>query len=821
MKDHDDPPSPSPHPADDVSTLPYGHGHEPVRVIGPYRLLECVGRGGMGEVYVAEQTTPIRRRVAVKLIKAGMDSREVIARFESERQALALMNHPNVARIYDAGTTDAGLPYFVMEYVPGEPITEYCDRHKLDLRGRLELFIPVCQAIHHAHQKGIIHRDIKPNNVLVAVQDGRPVPKVIDFGVAKATQQTLTERTLYTAQGRLIGTPAYMSPEQAEMTGLNVDTTSDVYSLGVLLYELLVGAPPFDTKALLAAGIGEINRIIREVEPPRPSTKVDTLGERATEIAAKRRAEPRTWRKQLHGELDWITMRAIEKDRTRRYRTAFDLGVDVQMYLENKPVVAGPPGFTYRTRKLVKRNRGRVLLAACIVVLIAAVYSSVRLRNNERRIAMASRIDLGLDRIVARDVEPDLMSGDWTQLNHEIKRRLRDDPDSDLAKRAIRAAVSPRINVLSFGLVGDPPTIDIDCRPRFDPGRDLLYRWSGTGRWDDGQSFVAYVNVARYYTDCDTCPEEFRNVGSPGLARLIPAEMREAGVHTLEFAMELDIYDVDRRSGSWGEPGDGSPSNSLVQTFGRSNVDKRDLPVLYHDKYASKKFTISLYDQYPDDFPRAIEDVSVNELQWIRFHEVVVYKLAAVDKTMGRFEYASVFGGKPMTRRVTKPPETSILPGGFAVVIPDDANYGGLLPLAAIATVFINEDQSAVGALEMTQTTATDLIPVARFSLYSDPGAGNALGIMGAAGKTSSYVRDETGGYIAHESAFVDSVDADIAPVSLATIPDDGLYTGQIDLVPSRDLAVATRRMDRYLDLRIRVPVRVRITTVPARRIAD
>ncbi|MDH4197911.1 MAG: serine/threonine protein kinase, partial [Candidatus Aminicenantes bacterium] len=287
-------------------------------IAGRYRLIERLGEGGMGTVFLAEQTSPVQRSVAVKIIKLGMDTKEVVARFESERQALAVMNHPHIARVFDGGATERGRPYFVMELVRGVPITDYCDKHRLSTRERLELMIPVCQAVQHAHQKGVIHRDLKPSNILVTIQDGRPVPKIIDFGIAKATDHRLTQRTLFTEQGKLIGTPEYMSPEQAEMSGLDVDTRTDVYSLGVMLYELLTGALPFDRKTLRSAGYGEIQRIIRETDPPRASTRFSGLGEAKTAVADRRRTDPPSLSKQLRGDLDWIILKAMEKDRTRR-----------------------------------------------------------------------------------------------------------------------------------------------------------------------------------------------------------------------------------------------------------------------------------------------------------------------------------------------------------------------------------------------------------------------------------------------------------------------------------------------------------------------
>jgi len=375
------------------------------QTLGHYKLLERIGEGGCGVVYVADQSKPVRRRVALKVIKLGMDTKAVVARFEAERQALAMMDHPNIAKVLDAGATEKGRPYFVMELVRGVRITEYCDQNKLATKDRLDLFMKVCQAIQHAHQKGIIHRDIKPSNILVTLHDGVPVPKVIDFGIAKATEGRLTEHTIYTQLNQFVGTPAYMSPEQAEVSGLDIDTRSDIYSLGVLLYELLTGSPPFDPHLLVVDGIDSIRRTIREIEPPRPSTRLSTMqGEALTATAKRHGTESLQLLKTIRGDLDWIVMKCLEKDRTRRYETANGLAADLKRHLNNEPVLACPPSTAYRFQKSFRRNKLAFAAATAVFValclgIVATTLQSLRATRAEKTTKEAK------DDAVAREAE--------------------------------------------------------------------------------------------------------------------------------------------------------------------------------------------------------------------------------------------------------------------------------------------------------------------------------------------------------------------------------------------------------------------------------
>ncbi len=423
-------------------------------VVGPYTLLQQIGEGGFGTVYLAEQAWPVRRRVALKVVKPGMDTRDVIARFEAERQALAMMDHPNIARVFDAGATDSGRPYFVMELVDGVPIVAYCDARRMPTRSRLELMVLVCRAVQSAHQKGVIHRDLKPSNVLVATQDGDPVPKVIDFGIAKATASSLTDRTLLTAVGGFVGTPAYMSPEQAETSGLGIDTRTDVYALGVLLYELLTGTTPIDPVSLKAASHGEVVRLIRESEPPKPSVRLSNFGEALANVAIARGTDPRRLGQVVRGELDWIVMKALEKDRTRRYDSAAALADDLARYLAGEPVAAGPPGGAYRLRKFARKHRAALgvaaLIAAALLIGVAGTTIGLVREARQRRLAEGRQTEADAQRRTAQAVVEFLTED---VLAHASPGNTKDKAISDTL---VKALIEPALQTIGERFRDDP-----------------------------------------------------------------------------------------------------------------------------------------------------------------------------------------------------------------------------------------------------------------------------------------------------------------------------------------------------------------------------
>jgi len=427
------------------------------QVVGRYKLLQRIGEGGFGTVWMAEQREPVRRRVALKVIKLGMDTKQVIARFEAERQALALMDHPNIAKVFDAGATESGRPFFVMELVSGMPIIEYCDHERLSTRERLQLFLQVCKAIQHAHQKGIIHRDIKPSNVLVTLHDGVPIPKVIDFGIAKATNQELTERTLFTEHKQILGTPAYMAPEQAEMSGLGVDTRADIYALGVLLYELLTGSTPIDVKALLAAGYDAMLRGIREMEPHKPSTRISSLGKAATSVAKTRRTDVSHLSSMLLGDLDWISMKCLEKDRNRRYETSSALAEDIQRHLDDETVLACPPSLRYRAGKFLRRHRVGLVSTGVVVLLLVLglIGTTSGMLRAQRQLVRADEIKTLITEMITK-VNPDEAMGMDRELLKQILQEAGERVDSGVITDELTRAELHMILGEAYSSIGLP-----------------------------------------------------------------------------------------------------------------------------------------------------------------------------------------------------------------------------------------------------------------------------------------------------------------------------------------------------------------------------
>jgi serine/threonine protein kinase len=475
--------------------------------IGPYKLLQKIGEGGGGTVYMAEQEKPVRRRVALKVIKLGMDTKNVIARFEAERQALAMMDHPNIARVLEAGATETGRPYFVMELVRGVKVTRYCDEHRLNVRRRLELFIQICEAIQHAHQKGIVHRDIKPSNILVTMLDGKAVPKVIDFGIAKATGgERLTDSTLFTSYEQFVGTPAYMSPEQAQMSGTDVDTRSDIYSLGVLLYELLTGKTPFDQDELLKSGLDAMRHTLLEREPPRPSTRLDGLRtEELTQTSLHREIETPRLKSLLRGDLDWIVMKALDKDRNRRYQTANGFGRDVQRYLNNEPVFARPPSRWYRLQKLVRRNKTTfAAMAAVSGALIAGFGTSTWLFFREREARREAEI--------ARRVE--------TELRAEAEARAKISQAALLISRKEMTGADHLVDNIQVPVV-EP---SLEAAGVF----HTLGNWNVTqGRWQVAADRFLQLEQANQVDKLDLTADETRDLLGAGPALIVAGDLKK------------------------------------------------------------------------------------------------------------------------------------------------------------------------------------------------------------------------------------------------------------------------------------------------------
>ena len=568
--------------------------------IGNYKLLQKIGEGGCGVVYMAGQDKPVRRRVALKIIKLGMDTKSVIARFESERQALAMMDHPNIARVFDAGATETGRPFFVMELIHGIGILEYCDKNHMDTRRRLELFMQVCHAIQHAHQKGIVHRDIKPSNILVTLNDGVPVPKVIDFGIAKAMAEQLTDKTLFTVYGCFIGTPAYMSPEQAEFSEMDVDTRSDIYSLGVLLYELLTGKTPFDQKDLMASGLDEMRRTLREREPHRPSYKLKTMT--ATELTATalhRHIDTPKLQLMLKGDLDWIVMKALEKDRKRRYETANGLGLDISRFLNNEPILARPPSRWYRFKKLAQRNRGLFAAAGAVTLaLLIGLGTSTWLLAKEREMRR---------RAVAAEQQAELSRQNEIQLRREAEAR------ADIARAAV---------MLSRGQLAEAQQLVDQLQvPVIDPSLEAVGVFRTLGDWaaSEGRWAQAVVHFQRLNLADQVDKTEATDSSAFDLLRLGPTLIAAGDLAGYQDFVKKCIASFSSVTSSTAAeriikislicPADSTNIHALEPLAGvlAQSLDEAR-PATAADEYSNawREFSLSLYEYRCGDFTNSI-----------------------------------------------------------------------------------------------------------------------------------------------------------------------------------------------------------------------
>jgi serine/threonine protein kinase len=750
--------------------------------IGPYRILELLGEGGMGSVYLVAQEAPIRRRVALKLIKLGMDSAQVLARFESERQALALMSHTGVAKVFDAGLTPNGRPYFVMEYVAGLPITDYCDKRRLNLRERLGLFVQTCEAIHHAHQKGIIHRDVKPSNILVAEQDGRPLAKVIDFGVAKAISQRLTARTLFTQQGVMVGTPEYMSPEQAGVTALDVDERADVYSLGVVLYELLVGARPFDLREMGEAGALEmLLHVIREADPPTPEKRLSALDAKAEEIAWRRQTDVRSLSRALRGELAWITMRTLEKQPARRYASVSELAADVGRYLAGEPVTARPPTARYRMAKWIRRRRAFVASAAAIALLLVAGAVATGILQWRAQRARENVLRVVLEDVVATRNYSGLAGLSESDLGR-LHRKIEADPRGEIARLAYRAAAHVGVDVPAFGLISEPPQVyllfgGVPAMLVVPDSSKVLWQAEIEASWD-GEPAPPLLKKS-----WDSRSLEINSAGTD-LRELLGSVSLAAGPHRLSLRATITSY-----LGSAASERDDLTANAPLDR------ETRELGV----------FPVSLFSSFPPDFPHAVTlDEPAESLFRVDAVRLVTVSLPPRAGKCILFPWP---GAEPAQVETVCLPPADLPPRGLIVgfEFKGTTRVEGSVPIAMTASVDAPGLEKPVLVFDITSTNYNSLRfgrawNVRRESMWTFmtvPGGDYKLDGIGAILK----------GLAAERLFHVTDLPRD-EPVR------DEPVRGELRLTPSRSVALATRRFDRYLGNAMSLPIELIVSEV-------